>query len=221
MSKWRTQSVRDLFFYFLYLQEAVTKEQIGDALWPETTDPLVLKKRFKNEIYRLRRAVGRDVIVFDDEYYRFNRTLDYEYDVEAFDSHLRRARKARDPVKRMEWYKKAVDLVHGPYLSDVDGTWSIPERERIRLAYTSALEELAQLHLDANQLDQSLSICHQALERDRCHEVIYQVEMKVYAALGDRAAIVRCYQACRNALMDDLGISPSEETEQIFRELGG
>ncbi|HEX6035341.1 MAG TPA: tetratricopeptide repeat protein, partial [Anaerolineales bacterium] len=80
MSDWRTKSVRDLFFYFLFRQDAVTKEQVGQAVWPETTDPLSLKWRFKDEIYHLRRAVGRDTIIFDDIYYRFNRTLDYEYD---------------------------------------------------------------------------------------------------------------------------------------------
>ncbi|MGE5374624.1 MAG: tetratricopeptide repeat protein, partial [Bacteroidota bacterium] len=74
MSEWRTKSVRDLFFYFLFRQEALTKEQIGEALWPETDDPQALKARFKDEIYRLRRAVGRNVIVFDEVYYRFNRT---------------------------------------------------------------------------------------------------------------------------------------------------
>ena len=221
MSDWRTQSVRDLFFYFLYTQDAVTKEQIGEALWPETNDSQAFKKRFKNEIYRLRRAAGRDVIVFDDEYYRFNRALDYEYDVDAFDSYLRRARKAKDTAGCIEWYQKAVDLVQGPYLSDVYANWAASERERLGLAYVSALEELTQLYLNSNQLERCLSICQRALERDRCHEVIYQVEMRVYAVLGDRAAIARCYQTCRMALEEGLGIPPSEETELIYRELTG
>ncbi|MGB8981914.1 MAG: tetratricopeptide repeat protein, partial [Anaerolineales bacterium] len=152
MPDWRTKSVRDLFFYFLFKQEAVTKEQIGEALWPETNDPQALKKRFKDEIYRLRRAVGRSAIVFDEEYYRFNRALDYEYDVEAFESYLRRAHKAKDIAEKIRWYQKAVDLVHGPYLNEVDALWVVAERERLEQVYVSALEELAHLYLDANQL---------------------------------------------------------------------
>jgi ATP/maltotriose-dependent transcriptional regulator MalT/two-component SAPR family response regulator len=218
MSQWRTQSVRDLFFYFLYRQEAVTKEQIGLALWPEVEDVQALKKRFKNEIYRLRRAVGRDVIVFEDEYYRFNRELDYEYDVEAFDSHLQRAHKATEPSARIEYLQKAVDLVRGPYLADVTGEWAVTERERLNQAYAAALEELAYLYLDTNQLKQCLSICQLALKHNRFHEVIYQIEMRALAALGDRPALVRRYQACREA-MQELGVPVSDETERIYRQL--
>lgn len=219
ISEWQTQSVRDLFFYFLYTREAVTKEQVSAALWPEIEDPQVLKTRFKNEIYRLRRAAGRDVIVFDDEYYRFNRNLDYEYDVEAFDSHLARARKTRNINERIQNFQKAVDLVQGPYLQEVDADWASSEREKLRLAYLSALEELAQLYLDANQLERCLSICHLALEQDRYNELIYQLEMRAYATMGDRSSIVHCYQACRSALQEGLGISPSAETESTYREL--
>jgi two-component SAPR family response regulator len=219
MSDWRTKSVRDLFFYFLFRQDAVTKEQVGQALWPETTDPLSLKWRFKDEIYHLRRAVGRNTIVFDEIYYRFNRTLDYEYDVEAFESHLARARKSRDMGKRIESLQKAVDLVPGPYLSELDVLWAVEERERLGQLYVSALEDLARLYLDSNQLEQCLSICQLALAQDRYNEGIYQVEMRTYAALGDRASIVRRYQASKEALQEGLGISPSQETETLYREL--
>jgi len=219
MSDWRTKSVRDLFFYFLFRQDAVTKEQIGEVLWPEITDPQALKARFKDEIYRLRRAAGRNVIVFDEVYYRFNWTLDYEYDVEAFESYLTRARKTRDTAKRIEWYQKAVDLVHGPYLSEVDAFWAAEERERLGQMYVSALEELAHLYLDANRLDHCLSICQLALAQDRYNEEIYQLEMRAYAALGDRVSIVRRYQASKAALKEGLGISPSQETEALYRDL--
>lgn len=218
MSDWKTQSVRDVFFYFLYKQEFVTKEQVGAALWPETDNPQMLKARFKNEIYRLRRAVGKNVIVFNEEYYCFNRGLDYEYDVEAFDSHILRARKAENPTNRIDHLQKAVDLVYGPYLADVDGDWAMPERERLRQAYASALEELAYLYLDTNHLEQCLAICQLALKQDPYHEMIYQLEMRAYAALGDRSAVTRRYQACR-AVMDELGVLPSKETELIYREL--
>lgn len=219
MSDWKTKSVRDLFFYFLFKQEAVTKEQVGEDLWPEITDPQALKARFKDEIYRLRRAVGKNAIVLDEVYYHFNRRLDYEYDVEAFESYLTRARKTKDTLKRIECYQKAIDLVSGPYLNEIDALWIIDERQRLGQMYISALEELASLYLNSNQLYQCLSVCHLALDQDRYNEVIYQLEMRAFAALGDRASIVRQYQACKIALEEGLGLLPSQETETLYREL--
>jgi ATP/maltotriose-dependent transcriptional regulator MalT/two-component SAPR family response regulator len=219
MSDWKTKSVRDLFFYFLYKQEAFTKEQIAEVLWPDVTDPQSIKKRFKDEIYRLRRALGKNVIVFDEEYYRLNRVLDYEYDVEALESHLKRARKNKDMAERINLYQRALDLVRGPYLADVDAPWAASERERLRQIYVSALEELARLYLDANQFDRCLSICQLAVAQDPYNEFVYQLEMRAYAALGDRTSIVRCYQAYKSALKEGLGLLPSHEMELLYHEL--
>jgi two-component SAPR family response regulator len=139
--------------------------------------------------------------------------------VEAFESYLTRAAKTKDNTKRIEWYQKAVDLVHGPYLSEVDAAWPMEERERLGQMYVSALEELAHLYLNANQLDRCLSTCQMALAQNRYNEEIYQVEMRVYAALGDRASVVRRYQASKAALKEGLGIPPSQETESLYRDL--
>jgi two-component SAPR family response regulator len=218
-SDWRSQSARDLFFFFLTRQELMTKEQIGVELWHESDEPPALKLRFKQDIYRLRRAVGRHVIVFEDEYYQFNGEVDYEYDVEAFESYLNRARAGKDIVERIGYYRKAVDLVQGPYLADVDADWVLFERERLKIAHISALENLAQLYLDTNQLQECLDICKLALTQDRYNETVYQVEMRAYAAQGDRASVARRYKEYKLVLAEDFGLPPSEEMELIFREL--
>src|SRR5690606_36273817 len=62
-SDWQVQAARDLFLLLLAHPEGLNKEQIGMYLWPDST-PSELKLRFKNTIYRLRHAAGKDVIPF-------------------------------------------------------------------------------------------------------------------------------------------------------------
>lgn len=218
MSEWSVQSVRDLLFYFLYKGEAVTKEQIAAALWPEIDDPQVLKQRFKAYIFRLRRATRRDVIIFDEEYYRFNHSLDYEYDVEAFQTYVARARSSRKIEERIQNYQKAADLIKGPYLEDVDAPWALGERERLELAHLAALEELAKLYLDTNRLEEAIAACQRALAIDTYRETAHQIAIRAHAARGERKAVIHQYQVCKAAL-EELDLSPSEETEALYREL--
>ena len=93
------------------------------------------------------------------------------------------------------------------------------ERERLGRIYRSALDELAHLYLDTNQLQDCLRICELAFNQDQFNELIHQVEMRAYAALGDRATVARRYQEYRVLLASELGLEPSEETETIYREL--
>ena len=109
--------------------------------------------------------------------------------------------------------------MQGPYLSEVDAYWVSEERERLGQMYVSALEELAHLYLDSNQIEKCLPICQLALAQNRYNEMIYQLEMRAYAALGDRASIARLYQASKAALEVDLGIPLSQEMEALYREL--
>jgi two-component SAPR family response regulator len=218
-SDWTSQSARDLLYFFLTQQEPRTREQISLEIWQDAEEPGSSGKRFKQDIYRLRRAVGRHVILFDEEAYRFNRDLDYEYDVEAFESYLFRAHAAKDIVERIGYYRKAVDLVQGPYLSDVDATWATYERERLKIAYASALENLAQLYLDTNQLPDCLNLCKLALSEDPYNEKVYQVEMRALAAQGDRTAVALRFKEYEAILANDLGLTPSEEMELLFRQL--
>ncbi len=218
LSDWSTQSVRDLFFYFLYKKKATTKEQIASALWPELDDLQVIKQRFKTYLFRLRRATRRDAIVFEDEYYRFNYGLDYEYDVEVFETQLARAHMARANEERIEHYQKAIDLASDPYLAEVDYPWALGERERLGQMYLNASEDLAKLFLSINRPEQVISVGQRALERDPYRETTYQLMMRAYSNLGDRNAVTRQYTTCKDNLKE-LGLVPSPETETLYQEL--
>jgi two-component SAPR family response regulator len=219
VSDWQTQSVRDLFFFFLTQTKPLTKEQIAETLWPEIDSPAKIRLRFKNELYRLRRAVGQETILFENVMYSFNHTLDYEYDVEAFESFLARAKSAKTVEEQAGFYRRAVDLVQGPYLNDIYFDWVMVDREQLQQKYLNALLALADLYQKQAKLDEALEVCQRAITGDPTLEAAYRLCMQIYQRIGDRQAILRTYQACADALKQNLSLRPSKETEDLYRKL--
>ncbi len=219
MSEWQTQSVRELFFYFLALDRPVTKEKIGEALWPDVNEPAKLRIRFKNELYRLRRAVGQDAVLFDGNRYQFNSTVDHEFDIEAFETYLARAKSSSTLTEQIDFYQRAIALVHGHYLEDIGTTWVWPERERLSQLYLSALLTVAELYIREAQMSKALGICQRALEYDSTFEAAYRLTMQIYSRMGDRASIIHTFHACEEAMQKAFDMPPSDETLRLQREL--
>ncbi len=217
MSQWKTVSVRELFFFVLASSHPLTKEEIGEVLWPGM-DANQLKLRFKNDLYRLRHALGQDIVLFDDNHYHFNHLLDYEYDVEIFSGHLSKA--AAAPLEeRVSHLHAAAAIRSGPYLQEFDATWVWPERERLDRACTDLLKQLAESQRALDDFKSALASCRQALKIDPCREDIHCLAMQLHADLGDRLSVVWQYQALRSSLHSELDLVPSNETEMLYHRL--
>ncbi len=217
-AQWKSASVRELFFFILASSHPLTKEEIGVTLWPNH-DASQLRLRFKNDIYRLRHALGQDVILFENDRYHFNRLLDYEYDIESFSHQISKAKADVLSNEKITHLRAAINLRGGPYLQDLDGTWVLPEREHLDQIYLDALEQLAEAQRTAGDLQAALLACQEALKIDLCRENIHRLAMRLHAGQGDRLAVIWQYQACRNALRSELGVDPSKETETLYRRL--
>jgi len=214
---WQTRETRDLFFY-LFFHSAQTKEQIATVFWPDIT-PARLRMRFKTTMYRLRHAVGPEVILFDVERYSFNREADYTCDLDDFNLYLEAARKSTENRQTEDLLQKAVDLVHGPYLANIDADWVVPERVSLQEVYQTALLRLAELYLELGQPESSLEASRRALLSDHLLEHAHRLRMRAFAILRDQPGLVRQYQQCRKTLQAEIGLQPTNETERLYNEL--
>ena len=215
-SDWIHQRVvRSLFFYLLAHPFGVSKDVIGVVFWPESSNAQ-LKKRFKNAIYRLRQALGSDIVLYDGDLYWLNRDLDYEYDVETFRDKLALAEKTDDAEVRLKAYQEAIALYRGEYLEDIGEGWVILERELLRRAYQEALLHAADIRYDRGEYSQVIDLCERAIREDVCLEPAYRLEMQVFDVLGNRSGIVKTYKRCKEALERELGVPPSPQTEELY-----
>ena len=61
----------------------------------------------------------------------------------------------------------------------------------------------------------------EALALDPYRETSYVQLMRLHMSQGNRAEALRAYEQCRAILADDLGVTPSPQTEAVFRKMLG
>ncbi|MGQ9599543.1 MAG: tetratricopeptide repeat protein [Anaerolineae bacterium] len=218
--QWTTAQSRDLFYCLLLHPEGLRKEEIGEKFWPEH-DPLRLDGIFRSTLYRLRRTLFRESVIFEDGLYRFNWETNYWFDVQVFEQLVDRSEQecSRDRLKGIQLLEEALALYRGEYLEGVGYEWCMLERERLHRRFLTALETLARLYADQRQLEQAIEVYQRLLAQDPYREAAYRELMVCYYRLGDRAAAIRKYQECVRVLREELGLSPDPETEKVYLDI--
>lgn len=220
-TEWQAQKrVRELFFYLLTHQEGQTRDAIGLTFWPDSSSA-ELKAQFRNTIYRLRRAIDKDFIIYDPdmERYYFNREMDYKYDVEMFEAKLVQAREAENFEAGLAELKDAVKIYRGPYLLDFEQTWVLPERQRLSHLYVQANLRLAKHYLTTKNFNSTLDYAWDVLREDPCQEIAHRLIMSAYTDMGDRASAVRQFKECERILRDEVNVPVSIQTRQLYEKI--
>lgn len=214
-AKWIGQSSRDLFLLLLAQPNGVTKIAAEDMIWPEGSFENA-GMRFKNAIYRVRKAIGKNTILFENNLYSFNRALDYEEDAETFERLVDSARRNPNIESRVRNYEAALNLYKGDYLPDLSTSWVLERRTRLRKRYLEALVELGSIQLTRHQDGVALSLAQQAIQVDAVYEPAYQLAIQVHGGQGDHTGVERVWQECRNQIKEELDREPSSTTVSLY-----
>ncbi len=216
-SEWRAAMSKELFFYIL-MNGPLERDVIGLEFWPDSSRKK-MSDSFHSTLYRIRRALGQDVIVADDGYYRLG-DHNYWFDVAEYELAVARARllPPQDPQAERLW-GQAVSLYQGDLLPEVDRMWCVPTRERLREMHLEALIGLGRCAEARREYDQAIDWYQRALTVDELREDICRHIMQCYIHAGLRSKAMAAYQRCRAVIERQLGVGVSAETERLAREI--
>jgi DNA-binding SARP family transcriptional activator len=214
--------------------QAQRREKLAGLLWPGFTETSA-RTNLRRALSDLRLAIGQPqttpaYLLTTQETIQFNTASDAFVDVIAF-SRLVKAGTPADPdippsapsqtvITPLE---EAVGLYQAPFLdgfSIADSTafeeWVLLIREQYNRLMLQTLHRLADIFQKQGQYGQALPHAWRQVEMDPWQERGQRQLMQLLALGGQRAAALAQYESCRKLLATELGIEPSEQTQQLY-----
>lgn len=221
---WTYTKAKELLVYFI-AQPAATKAQIGLDVWPDAAADQ-LRNIFHRAMHHLRKALGSpDWIIFADDAYSFNRSLNYWCDLHEFEKLLGSigsitALKPADRATAIQRLETAVQLWRGDFVEDLDaGEWAIFKREELRQRYVQALIDLGALHFADAHYDRAAAVYRRLLALDTYLELAHRELMRCLVRQGEVGHAVQHYQHLREMLNRELQAEPSPETAMVYERI--
>ncbi len=216
----RWNKARELLFLLVTHNqgEGVRKDEAYASLWPSASAAKAYSN-FHSLIYRVRRALPKGSLLFDEPVYRFVPPEGFTYDVAEFQALIEKATAAEDEEKAAGYYEKAIGLYNGDFLEDLYADWSESYRRTLRDLFLMAISKVAHFHWQKGRVEMAITVAHRWLQEEPTDESAHRLLMRCYAAQENTSAVKRQFRQCQDALAEELGVEPEEDTIELFRVL--
>lgn len=122
--------------------------------------------------------------------------------------------RAGDHMRAWGGASVAVSIARRPFLANEEAPWI--EAQRARLLLTRGLQCLSAISAINGESSLAVQYASEVIELEPFRETAYQQLMRLHAQMGNRAEALRVFGRCRELLREELGASPSPETEALF-----
>ena len=217
-----------LLSYLLYhYPRAIQKEVLMETFWPKVSSSSS-RNSLNVALHGLRKAFEKyipasDFLIYKHGAYSLNTDWNIQIDVKQFLKHWRNAQRverATGVVSAVACYEKALSFYGGALLKeDLYSDWIQGERDNLQETYLAILERLIDYRIEVEEFEVAHHYGEQALRLDPCREHIHRQMMLAHCMSGRRNQAIRQYQRCCEVLDEELNISPSPKTQQMFQKI--
>jgi len=225
-----TRKALALLAYVVMNPSRQSRDSLGVLLWPESDDSSA-RAALRRTLSSLNKAIDSTVIQADRDSIEFVDGAGFWCDVTEFEDLL-------DAVDEhdhkggllcadcLSGLNAAADLSHDDFMagfslrdSPTFDDWQYNQGERLRRRLARALEKLVAYYTAKHSLEAAITTAHRWLNLDPLHESVHRILMKLYAWDGQRSAALQQYRDCVRVLEQELGVSPLEETVQLYKAI--
>lgn len=112
-----------------------------------------------------------------------------------------------------------ISVCRRPFLSHEGAPWIDMRRAKLRGLLTRALRCLGTVSAEQGELPLAVQYATEVIEVEPFGELGYQELMRLQMRMGNRAEALRVFGKCRELLREELGTSPSPQTEALYLDI--
>jgi DNA-binding SARP family transcriptional activator len=201
----------------------IAEHEAAELFWSKS-DAEAVAKTIGSTLSRIRAPLGwsqkrgtADLLLRDHGMISIAPEAGVWVDADEFERLLRQARTADDPSPLLE---EADRLYAGPYLPDDRyEIWSADRREALERLRVELQFDLAQHRERRGDLAGASAALESVLRDDGCDERAAREVMLLHTRNGRRTDALRIYQQLVKSLQGELGMEPSAETVEVWRQV--
>ncbi len=216
----RLQSL--LAYLVLHADAPQSREQLAYLLWPESAESQA-RTNLRQLLHHLRKAlpVECSLLAADNQTVCWRTGDSCSIDVAAFTTAANRgadAHKRCDLTAALQALDEAARLYQDDLLPDLYDQWLEPMRDQLRQQFADVLSRLSALLGQAGDYSAAIRHATRLVSLDPLRESSYQALMRLHAQNNDRSSALRVYHQCMRTLQRELGVSPSQPTQDLFAQ---
>lgn len=204
-----------LAYLLLHRNEAIPREVLIDALWPEDP-PATAAHALDVYVSRLRKSLGADGL-FETRGGSVRLNVSGEaVDAACFEQLVDAARRAEAPAERLAALEQALALWRGRALADLlDEPALRPERERLEEERLGAEEERFEAMLALGRHGEAIGALQALASAHPLRERPGRLLMLALYRAGRQNEALEVYRNFRRLLSNELGLEPSSELREL------
>ena len=201
----------------------VGRPLLSEALWPAEPPP-AWNAALSSIVSKLRALLCRDgldganVLRTADGCHELHLPhgswIDHEVAMDSIHE-AEAALRAEDPGRAYGPSAVAHHIARRPFLPGETGRWFEERREKLASVLVRALECRAEVYLWNREFSLAVEVAREAVALRPFRESGYRLLMRSHAAAGNAAEALWVYERCRTLMADELGVTPSRETQMV------